>query len=327
MFRLLLTPRWLGYALLAVALAAVMVQLGNWQFSRYEARTAINERIDAGERATPAPVTAVLPRPVAPGAAGPAPPADAAWTPVTATGRYDSANEILVRGRTVERQVGFEVVTPLVLADGSAVLVDRGWIPAPPGAATAVPRVPPAPGGEVSVTGRVHLSESRPRPVQRREGRIEVRRIAVPQLAGELPYPVYNAYVLLTEQRPPADPGFSAIPIQRQNAWLNGGYAVQWWVFAVMTLGAYVWLARREARAPVTTGGNRTGGDRAADRTSHDRAADRTGGDRAGGDRAGEPPSPARPPLPRPSPPARAGADTDGHPATGAHPAAGRHPG
>ena len=50
--------------------------------------------------------------------------------PVTVTGRYDPAHEILARVRTLHDNVGFEVITPLVLADGTAVLVDRGWIPA-----------------------------------------------------------------------------------------------------------------------------------------------------------------------------------------------------
>ena len=42
--------------------------------------------------------------------------------------------------------------------------------------------------------------------VQSGHGRIETRRIAVPMLARELPYPIYHAYLLLDEQTPAADP-------------------------------------------------------------------------------------------------------------------------
>ena len=248
MYRFLLSPRWLGGAALAVAAAAVMVLLGNWQFSRYEERSALNARIDAAAAGAPTELTATLPRPTTAGTAGPRPDDDTAWAKVTATGRYDPAHEILARGRTVEGRVGFEVVTPLLLADGTAVLVDRGWVPPAPGGAVATPTVPPAPTGTVTVVGQVHLSESRPTPLTRRDGRIDTRRIAVPQLARELPYPVYGAYVLLAEQTPPADPLFVQIPIGRENAWQNGGYAAQWWIFAVMALVAFGWQARREAR-------------------------------------------------------------------------------
>ena len=260
-YRFLLTPRWLGALALAVAAAAIMVQLGNWQLSRYHERSSTNARIDAAEQASPAPLASVLATPTAPGTAGPAPDEELAWTRVTMTGRYDPAHEIQARGRTVNGRVGFEIVTPLVLDDGTAVLVDRGWVPPAPGGAIAAPTVPAAPRGSVTVVGQIHRSESRPTPVERRDGRLDTRRIAVPGLAREMPYPVYGAYVLLTEQTPAADPLFVPIPIASENAWQNGGYAVQWWLFAVMALGAFGWLARKEAHGdrPATDRTDRVG--------------------------------------------------------------------
>ncbi|MER5335950.1 SURF1 family protein [Micromonospora sp. NPDC002717] len=269
-YRFLLTPRWLGILALTLVAAAVMVLLGNWQLDRYHGRTAINERIDAGLRMDPVPLRDVLPAPTGgSGTAGPAPAEERSWTKVTVTGRYDSANVVLVRGRAVERTVGFEVLTPLVLADGTAVLVDRGWIPpAPGGDATVQPNVPPAPTGEVTVTGRVHLSESGSVGVTRRDGKLETRRIAVPRLAQELPYPVHGAYLLLDEQTPAADPTFKDVPVGHTNNWQNFGYVVQWWIFAAMTLFGYGWVARREARRLAGVGQERPT-DRAAEPASH----------------------------------------------------------
>lgn len=249
MYRFLLTPRWLGILAITLAAAAVMVLLGNWQFSRYQERAATNERIDASAARAPVPLREVLPAPSGPaGTVGPAPPAEAAWTRVTVTGRYDGNNVIMIRSRTVQSRVGFEVLTPLVLADGSAVLVDRGWLPPAAGGALARPEVPPVPPGEVTVVGRLRLSESKPDQVSRRDGRIETRRIAVPALASELPYPVHHGYLLLDEQTPPADPAFATIPVRHENDWQNAGYVVQWWLFALLTLVAFGWAARREAR-------------------------------------------------------------------------------
>ncbi|MFY1703910.1 SURF1 family protein [Micromonospora sp. WMMA1923] len=251
------------FALTLVA-AFAMVQLGNWQLDRYRDRSAINERIDASERATPVPLSTVLSAPAGGvGTAGPAPASTDAWTRITATGRYDPENVVLVRGRTVDSRVGFEVLTPLVLADGTAVLVDRGWIPPAPGGATAQPEVPAVPAGEVTVVGRVHESESGAGTVDRRNGLLETRRVAVPRLAEQLPYPVYGAYVLLDEQTPAADPLFKAVSVGHANNWQNLGYVVQWWAFAAMSLFGYGWVARREARRAA--GGDTRPLDRAAE--------------------------------------------------------------
>jgi cytochrome oxidase assembly protein ShyY1 len=247
-YRFLLTPRWLAAAALAVAAAVVMVMLGNWQLRRYEQRTAINARIDAADSTQAVPLTSVMSAPRAAGTPGDSPGKRLAWTKVTVSGRYDPTNEIQARGRTVDGEVGYEIVTPLLLDDGNAVLVDRGWVPAPPGGAVAAPTVPPAPTGPVTVVGQVHLSESRPAPIEHRDGRLDTRRISVPRLARELPFGVYGAYVLLTAQTPAADPAFSPVPIDHEDSWQNGGYAVQWWLFAGMALIAFGWQARKEAR-------------------------------------------------------------------------------
>lgn len=245
MYRFLLTARWLGGAVLSLVAVGGMVLLGQWQLDRYHARHAVNERIDAGATGAPIPLPGPLPAPArAPGTTGPAPHADAAWTRVTASGRYDEGRQILVRGRTVAGQVGFEVVTPLVLGDGSAVLVDRGWVPVPPGGdALAQPAVPPAPAGRTTVIGRVHLSESRPGQIDVRGGRIEVRRIAVAQIASKLPYPLYSAYLLAE----PVEPGFTAVPIGHEKDWQNAAYVFQWWLFAALVPVAFGYAARQKA--------------------------------------------------------------------------------
>jgi cytochrome oxidase assembly protein ShyY1 len=273
-YRFLVTPRWLGLCALMLAAATVMVGLGLWQLSRYHERSAINNRMDAGAHGAAAPLGDVVPQPGGTaGKAGPAPPVDTEWSRVTMTGRYDSSNEILVRGRTVNDTVGFEVVTPLVLADGSAVLVDRGWVPPAPGGAMAIPDAPAAPTGQISVAGQVHLTESRPGPIDRRDGRIEVRRVSVGQIAGRLPYPVYGAYVLMDKQTPPADAKLVSIPVEHELAWQNAGYVVQWWMFAGLTVVGLVWLIRRESREDGPSGPGNPGRDRAAER-DRDRAAD-----------------------------------------------------
>lgn len=243
MYGFLATRRWLGFAALVLVLAAIMVGLGCWQLARYHQRQAANAAIDAAARAQPVPLGQVVP-------AGGAAPASAAWRRVEANGRYDRAHEILARDRTVNGSVGFEVLTPLVLGDGTALLVDRGWLPPAPDSVHAPSRVPPVPAGTVHVTGRVHLPESRADAPTGVGATTQVRRIAPDRLASVLPYRLVDTYLLLDAGGPGGDPAFSSIPADYQNALMNAGYVVQWWAFALVTLGGFGWAARREARGP-----------------------------------------------------------------------------
>jgi cytochrome oxidase assembly protein ShyY1 len=246
-YRFLITRRWLGYAALTLAAAAVMVLLGFWQLDRFHLRTAINNRIDAGASGTAVPLTEVMTTPAGPaGSIGPAPPESVRWTRVEVSGRYDRGREVLVRGRTVDGSVGFEVLTPLMLTDGGAVLVDRGWVAPADGGALVAPSVPAAPGGAVTVVGRLRPPESRGTKPELIAGHLETRRITPHSIATVLPYPLYDAYVGVDETAT----GLTPVPPEKENALQNGGYVLQWWLFAAGALFGFGYLARREARGP-----------------------------------------------------------------------------
>jgi cytochrome oxidase assembly protein ShyY1 len=250
-YRFLLTPRWLGLALLMAVAATVMVGLGLWQLDRYHHRTEINTRIDDATNRPPSALHDVLAPPTGDGV-GAAPAPEAAWSVVSVTGRYDEQHEILARLRTNGGTMGFEIITPLVLPDGTAILVDRGWLPAPEGAATVAPSVPAAPSGEVVVVGRVHAPESRATAPEPFDGRYAVRRVDPAMMSESIPYPLYGAYLTLQSQTPPADPAFVLIPPDHQNAAMNAGYVVQWWAFALLTLFGFGYLAYRHAHPAAT---------------------------------------------------------------------------
>jgi cytochrome oxidase assembly protein ShyY1 len=247
-YRFLATPRWLGLLALTLAGAAAMAWLGDWQLHRYHEHAAVNDRIEAGSHGPAVPISQVLP---APGGTGPGvgrpPSAATEWTRVRLQGRYDQSHEILARGRTVDSAVGYEVLTPLVLDDGSAVLVDRGWVPPPDGGALARPDVPPAPTGSVTVVGPL----LRPESGADKPAMGSVRRISPARLG--LPYPTYGGYVTLDEQTPAADKRLTPVPPETENAWQNAGYVVQWWAFALLTLFGYGYLAYREAHPQADT--------------------------------------------------------------------------
>ncbi|HKE64021.1 MAG TPA: SURF1 family protein [Micromonosporaceae bacterium] len=265
MYRFLTTPKWLGFAALMVALSAIMVGLGFWQLDRYHIRHGMNVGIDHANATAPVPIGNVI---------SPTRPATSAqeWTRITVRGTYEPDQTIVARDRSVNSTVGFEILVPLRLADGSTILVDRGWIPTGSGNGLTAPPFAGVPSGTVTVTGRIHLPESKGETPIELGGQTTVRRIDPRMIAPAAGLTdSYADYLLLDKQNPPAAAGFTRIPADRQPSWLNAGYTVQWWLFAALTLALFGWAARRQAH-DLRDGVVRTRGDRTS--RPRDRLAD-----------------------------------------------------
>jgi len=257
-YRFLLTPRWLGYLALTLVGSAVMVGLGFWQLDRFHERNAINNRIESGASGTSVELSERVGAPTGgAGTSGPAPAKDVEYTRVSAAGRFDRSREILIRDRTVNDTVGFEVLTPLVLDDGTAVLVDRGWVAPAVGGAAVTPAVPPPPAGEVTAVGRLRAPESRAGRPALVAGHLQTRRISPASIAPVLPYALYGAYI--SESTVAA--GMVAVAPQDENALMNGGYTIEWWLFALGLIAGYGFVARKEARDTQDKADGRTSSD------------------------------------------------------------------
>ena len=149
-FGFLLSRRWALFLVAVILLTWLAVWLGQWQFGRLETRRERNAQILQNEQVAAAPVQDVL-------VEGRTPDDDLEWRHVSATGTYAPEDTVYVRYRTGENGApGVQVVVPLVLSNGTSVLVDRGWM----GTANrgAVPDEAPAPpAGVVEVEGWVRV--------------------------------------------------------------------------------------------------------------------------------------------------------------------------
>lgn len=243
MLRVLASQRILAFTALALLLIPAFLWLGKWQGDRYEQRLAADQLQQANAAADPVPFDELS------GIGGDVAPEER-WHATAVTGRYDAEHELLVRNRSSDHGTGFHVVTPLVTADGTGVLVNRGWVPRAE-AADESPDVPPPPDGEVAVVGRAQVSETEANTgISERDGLPDgqVMLIDVPVIAAELPYPVLGGVVELLEQEPSTAEAPVPVAVDGYNWGLNLAYAVQWWVFAAIAAGAWVVLVRRELR-------------------------------------------------------------------------------
>lgn len=249
MLRTALKPRWLVLLAVALGLATVMAGLGQWQLDRAR-ENGRREAVQAATSRPAVPLTDLLaPRRTFTNAQ--------ADRPVTVSGRWDPAHQLLVDDRYLDGVHGFWVLTPLVLADGSAVPVVRGWVPsaddeaAAPGAVAGT-----APGQEVRLAGVLRPGEP---PVDREPGagaglpagRIDG--VDLTQLVQRWPQRLYAGYVVLTAQEPAPDGASPRLvpptaPSNQTLAWQNLSYALQWFVFAGFLLLLWFRLVRDDHR-------------------------------------------------------------------------------
>jgi len=257
MYRFLLQPRWLAFHLLVVVSVVACTALGWWQWTRFQAHLADEEQTAVSARTAQPPVSigdlVTIGRSVSPHHRG---------RLVTATGTYDAARQLLVPDRMQRDRVGFFVLTPLVTSDGTAVVVNRGWVESPAGASGVTGAEPPAqvpapPPGEARITGRLEMSETPENSgVPRRTGLPDgqVALISTADLVNRLPYRLYDGYVALTGQEPPAsglepaDAPPRRTPTITARAWQNLGYTAQWFLFAAVAVFMWFRVVGREAQ-------------------------------------------------------------------------------
>jgi len=236
-FRFLLSARWIGFAVFVVLLATVCTRLGFWQFDRLDQRLAQNEVITKHFKTEPVPLDDALP-------AGAQVDDESEWTRVTATGTYDVEQQVTVKFTTRDGAPGVDVVTPLVLASGDAVLVDRGWMPTKN--TMGRPDVPSPPSGEVSIRGWLRQDNGATgqaiRPV---DG--QVRAISSVGLSKSVPYELVGGYLNLRSESPKPARALAAEPRPELGQGPHFFYALQWWFFALLAVVGYFWFARAEA--------------------------------------------------------------------------------
>ncbi len=226
-----------GVAHLAIlALLLGLAALGFWQLRRLEERQVTNQVGQARHAAEPLDLEEMV------RAAG-SESETLELRRVTTKGEWDPAYEVYVRSQVRAGRSGLWVVTPLVLADGRAVMVNRGWIPVELNRAEAAP-----PPGEMEISGVVRASRSRSAlgPTDNPGVEDTVARVDLSVLDDHVPYPLLGVYL----EESTANPANWPLRLQEPVFDDEGShliYAVQWFSFAVVALAGYGFLIRAKA--------------------------------------------------------------------------------
>ncbi len=193
--------------LVALAVVALCVGAGVWQLDRLRQRRERNAVSRAARR-------------------------------LHARGEYDYAQERLWRPRPYEGVPGVALLTPIKLADGSAVLVDRGWAPSPDAY-----HVDQRAYREPDTADVVGIGMAAPRA----RGDVDPAK-----LRDSLPYPLLPFVIQLlppsTNLRRPPQPALVRMPPPELSDGPHLSYAIQWFSFAVIIVVGSVALVRKQRR-------------------------------------------------------------------------------
>ena len=246
---LLLRPfsrRWWLPTLLVIAAVAVMVRLGIWQLDRLEQRRAFNAQVEAARSGMVLDLNEVQPVDIT----------QMEWRAVRFAGEYDFANQVAIRNQYYAGQYGYHLMTPL-LSHETAVLVDRGWIPADGNSTPENWRKYDVPG-QVTVAGQIRLGQGKPAfggiadALPADGTKLHAWNNAdLEQIARQLPYPILPVYI--QEKPDPADEE-PPIPFQPELELTEGphfGYALQWFTFAAILIVGYPFFIRKQESAPA----------------------------------------------------------------------------
>lgn len=256
------TP-WLRRAglLLAAVLAVLLTtRLGFWQLDRARQKIDLQARMQA--RAALPPLAQV-------GLARSAPQAEAQhYRRIQLRGRWRADATVYLDNRQMNARPGFFVVTPLLLDDGDAVLVQRGWMARDFSDRTRLAALPTA-TGEVVVVGRIapppsklfQLGGTDSGPIRQNldlagfaaETGLALRPLSVQQLSMQQ-VPMQQVPMPQMPMQPTARSAAEPVPAAADDSLLrqwpaatvdvgkHHGYAFQWFALAALIAGLYVWF-------------------------------------------------------------------------------------
>ena len=254
MYRFLLRPLWILSHLFVIGVVVLMVNLGFWQLRRLDERRTANAEVTSAMALPAEPHSALVPAGVA---ATHADVEAVKFRATTVTGTYLVDQQVLVTNRTQNGAPGYWVLTPLAVAGGDAVVINRGWIPYSYTADGSWSDFAP-PSGTVTVTGAIEQTQVRVTggivsgPADAPDGTLRTfARVDVARLAQQVDEQLYPLFVNLRAQTPPQpeSPGIpAAVPPPDLSEGPHLSYALQWFTFSAMTIVVYPLLLRRLAR-------------------------------------------------------------------------------
>jgi cytochrome oxidase assembly protein ShyY1 len=241
-------PRWIASHLLVLVVIGTMVSLGLWQLRRLDEKTKLNETIKERANTPVVEVGSLIEAGQTPAAAKEA----SQWRRVSASGTYRTADELVVANRIKDGDPGYWVLTPLVLDDGSTLVVARGFVYRFELEHNGLAGVA-APDGRVTIEGVLQASPSGGRFGEERTAQGPIPGISQADVSALAKR--WGTALLPLWLRLDAGPGAPAegtalvtIPPPPLSRGPHLSYAVQWFIFSAIAFFGYPMILLHRAR-------------------------------------------------------------------------------
>ncbi len=240
----LFSRQWIFTTILVLAAAGTCARLGIWQLDRLDQRRAFNAQVTSMRALAPLDLNADAESDLA----------AMEYRAVVVRGTYDYENQVALRNFYNEGKYGYHLLTPLRLEDGSAVFVERGWIPSEgndsPSAWSHYEEDAPAKVEGVMRLGveKIPFGANPDPALEPGQTRLEFWNfVNMERLAAQIPYPILPVYIQPNLDPNDAEPPIAQQPIIELTEGPHFGYALQWFAFAAILLIGYPFFVRKQA--------------------------------------------------------------------------------
>jgi surfeit locus 1 family protein len=221
---------WLLTVIVCVAVA-VCIRAGFWQMDRREQKRQLNQMLVERWDAPPFDLTHdVLPADLG----------ELEYRRIQVEGKFDYTHQIVLKNDTRDGVPGVNLITPLVMPDGRAILVARGWVPLGDAAREAWPQLEEKTGQPV--VGLIKESQTLPGAATPTAPQTEWFRVDVAAIQRQVPYPLLPAFLAMLSEPGRAVDALPARtpPPELADEYMHVSYTIQWFTFAAVFAFGYV---------------------------------------------------------------------------------------
>jgi surfeit locus 1 family protein len=213
--------------LAAVVVLAVTARLGVWQLDRAAQKLELQTQVE--QQALKPALAALAPSDLE----------ELVHRRAVLQGHWAVRHTVYLDNRQMNGRPGFFVLTPLVMADGRTIVVQRGWIPRHSQDRTALASVQ-TPDGLVEVSGRIAPPPSKLMELRQGSSGHIRQNLDLAELERESGLTLVP--VTLVDTRPASEGLLRDWPVPTLGVAKHYGYAFQWFALSALVFLLYVWF-------------------------------------------------------------------------------------
>jgi surfeit locus 1 family protein len=245
--KLMFSRAWLLTTCLVFLAVLLTIRLGFWQLDRLEQKKTFNSHIISVQAMPDLNLTENIDGINL---------SEMEYRPAIATGHFDFDNQVVIRNQVWVQswgnEIGYTLLTPLLMQNGQAILVQRGWIPL--NYDTPLSWRSFDQSGEILIKGIIRLPLEKgemgggvpdPTLISGQAGLFFWNNLNITRIQQQLPFDILPVYIQQGPVLENEDLPYKSIPVLELTDGAHLGYALQWFFYALLLLFGYPYFIRK----------------------------------------------------------------------------------